>query len=223
MPFTLAIVGRPNVGKSTLFNRLVGRRLALVDDQPGVTRDLREGAGRLGPLRFTVVDTAGLEEVTDASLPGRMRALTERAVDAADVCLFLIDARTGVTATDRTLAELLRKRAPQVILVANKAEGRAAEAGLIEAWQLGLGDPVALSAEHGIGMDDLLRALEPVAAASPTRPRWSRSPTRSTDSVDEVGEGASLPAGARSKSPSWGGRTRASPPWSTRSSVRIAF
>jgi GTPase len=159
MSFTLAIVGRPNVGKSTLFNRLVGRRLALVDDQPGVTRDLREGAGRLGPLRFTVVDTAGLEEATDASLPGRMRALTERAVDRADVCLFMIDARVGVTPVDRTLAELLRKRAARVILVANKAEGRAAEAGLIEAWELGLGEPVAVSAEHGLGMDDLLRVL----------------------------------------------------------------
>src|SRR5918999_4091841 len=143
MSFTVAIVGRPNVGKSTLFNRLVGRRLALVDDQPGVTRDLREGAGRIGPLPFPVVDTAGLEEKTDASLPGRMRALTERAVDAADVCLFMIDARAGVTAVDRTLAELLRRRAARVVLVANKAEGRAAEAGLVEAWELGLGEPVA--------------------------------------------------------------------------------
>ena len=106
MSFTLAIVGRPNVGKSTLFNRLVGKRLALVDDQPGVTRDLREGAGRLGALRFRVVDTAGLEEATGASLAGRMRALTERAVEAADVCLFMIDARVGVTPMDRTLAEL---------------------------------------------------------------------------------------------------------------------
>src|SRR6188508_2054474 len=132
----VAIVGRPNVGKSTLFNRLVGRKLALVDDQPGVTRDLREGAGRLGPLRFTAIDTAGLEEATDASLPGRMRALTERAIDAADVCLFMIDARAGVTPVERTLTELLRKRAARVILVANKAEGRAAEAGLIEAWEL---------------------------------------------------------------------------------------
>ena len=114
-----------------------------------------------------MVDTAGLEEATDMSLPGRMRALTERAIDAADVCLFMIDARIGVTPVDRTLAELLRKRAPKVILVANKAEGRAAEAGLIEAWELGLGEPVALSAEHGVGMDDLLRALEPVAEGFP--------------------------------------------------------
>ena len=197
MPFTLAIVGRPNVGKSTLFNRLVGRRLALVDDQPGVTRDLREGAGRLGALRFTVVDTAGLEEVTDASLPGRMRALTERAINASDVCLFLIDARAGVTPVDRTLAELLRKRAARVILVANKAEGRAAEAGLIEAWELGLGEPVAVSAEHGQGMDDLLRALEPVAEAFPDAAEVvdvdGGEPV--DDEVDEEGEGAALPAG----------------------------
>ena len=162
-----------------------------------MTRDLREGAGRLGALRFTVVDTAGLEEVTDASLPGRMRALTERAVDAADVCLFMIDARAGVTPVDRTLAELLRKRAARVILVANKAEGRAAEAGLIEAWELGLGEPVALSAEHGIGMDDLLRALEPVAAAFPDAAEVVEvdGGEEIDDSVDEEGEGAALPAG----------------------------
>ena len=133
MSFTLAIVGRPNVGKSTLFNRLVGKRLALVDDQPGVTRDLREGAARFGPLRFTVIDTAGLEEATDESLQGRMRALTERAVDMADVCLFLVDARAGVTGSDQMLAELLRKRAARVILVANKVEGRASEQGLLDA------------------------------------------------------------------------------------------
>jgi GTP-binding protein len=197
MPFTLAIVGRPNVGKSTLFNRLVGRRLALVDDQPGVTRDLREGAGRLGALRFTVVDTAGLEEATAESLPGRMRALTERAVAAADVVLFMIDARTGVTPVDRTLAELLRKRAARVILVANKAEGRAADAGLIEAWELGLGEPVAVSAEHGIGMDDLYRALEPVAAEFPDAAEVVEVDVGEPvdDSVDEEGEGAALPAG----------------------------
>ena len=197
MSFTVAIVGRPNVGKSTLFNRLVGRRLALVDDQPGVTRDLREGAGRLGPLRFTAIDTAGLEEATDASLPGRMRALTERAIDAADVCLFMIDARAGVTPVERTLTELLRKRAARVILVANKAEGRAAEAGLIEAWELGLGEPVALSAEHGLGMDDLLQALEPIAAGFPGASEIVEVDGGQPvdDSVDEEGEGAALPAG----------------------------
>ena len=133
MTFTLAIVGRPNVGKSTLFNRLVGRKLALVDDQPGVTRDLREGVARLGPLRFTVLDSAGLEDATDDSLQGRMRRLTERAVDMADACLFLIDARQGVTATDQVVAEILRRKATPVILAANKSEGRAGESGFLEA------------------------------------------------------------------------------------------
>ena len=163
MSFTLAIVGRPNVGKSTLFNRLVGKRLALVDDQPGVTRDLREGAARLGDLRFTVIDTAGLEEVTDDSLQGRMRRLTERAVDMADICLFMIDARTGVTPTDEIFADILRKRSAHVILAANKGEGAAADAGVLEAWNLGLGEPMRLSAEHGEGMGDLLSVLMPIA------------------------------------------------------------
>ncbi len=164
MPFTLAIIGRPNVGKSTLFNRLVGKRLALVDNRPGVTRDLREGEARLGDLRFTVIDTAGLEEATDDSLPGRMRRLTERAIAEAEACLFLIDARAGVTALDRQLAEMLRRAHCPVILAANKCEGRAAEPGLYEAYELGLGEPVAISAEHGEGMGDLLAALDPVAA-----------------------------------------------------------
>ena len=163
MSISLAIVGRPNVGKSTLFNRLVGKNLALVDNQPGVTRDLREGQGRLGDLRFTVIDTAGLEEATDESLPGRMRKLTERAVDMADICLFMIDARIGVTPADETFASILRKRAENVILVANKSEGRAGEGGVIEAWGLGLGEPVSLSAEHGEGMGDLLSLLMPLA------------------------------------------------------------
>ncbi len=165
MSFSLAIVGRPNVGKSTLFNRLVGKRLALVDDQPGVTRDLREGAARLGDLRFTVIDTAGLEEATDESLQGRMRKLTERAVDMADICLFLIDARVGVTPADEVLAEILRKRATHVILGANKAEGNAAEAGVLEAYALGLGEPLRISAEHGEGMPDLYAMLQPLADA----------------------------------------------------------
>jgi len=163
MSFTLAIVGRPNVGKSTLFNRLVGKRLALVDDQPGVTRDLREGQGRLGDLRFIVVDSAGLEIAEDDSLQGRMRRLTERAVDEADVCLFVIDARVGVTAADEYFAEILRRRAKHVILAANKAEGRAGEAGAMEAYALGLGEPLRISAEHGEGMDDLYRVLLPLA------------------------------------------------------------
>ena len=163
MSFTLAIVGRPNVGKSTLFNRLVGKRLALVDDQPGVTRDLREGAARLGELRFTVIDTAGLEEATDESLQGRMRRLTERAVDMADICLFLVDARVGVTPADEIFADILRKRGRHVIVGANKAEGNAGEAGFLEAYGLGLGEPLRLSAEHGEGMIDLLDVLRPVA------------------------------------------------------------
>ena len=163
MSFTLAIVGRPNVGKSTLFNRLVGKRLALVDNQPGVTRDLREGAARLADLRFTVIDTAGLEQATDESLQGRMRKLTERAVDMADICLFMIDARTGVTPADEIFAEILRKRSAHVILAANKAEGSAADAGVNEAWALGLGEPIRLSAEHGEGLNDLYAQLMPLA------------------------------------------------------------
>ena len=155
--------GRPNVGKSTLFNRLVGRRLALVDDQPGVTRDLREGEARLGDLRFVVIDTAGLEDATDDSLQGRMRRLTERAVDMADICLFLIDGRAGVTAADQVFADILRRQGAQVILGVNKAEGRAAEAGFLDAYALGLGEPLRLSAEHGEGMDDLYRVLQPLA------------------------------------------------------------
>jgi len=161
MSFTVAIIGRPNVGKSTLFNRLVGRRLALVDDQPGVTRDLREGQAKLGDLGFTVIDTAGLEEVEDDSLPGRMRRLTERAVDRADLCLFLIDARAGVTPSDHVFADILRRRGATVIVAANKAEGRAGEAGMFEAYALGLGEVIGISAEHGEGMGDLYAALLP--------------------------------------------------------------
>lgn len=169
MSFVLAIVGRPNVGKSTLFNRLVGRRLALVDDQPGVTRDLREGAARLGDLRFTVIDTAGLEEATDDSLQGRMRRLTERAVDMADACLFLVDGRAGITPTDQMLADLLRRRDVPVLLGVNKAEGRGGEAGVLEAYSLGLGEPLALSAEHGEGMAELAVALTPMVEAAHAR------------------------------------------------------
>ena len=163
MSFVLAIVGRPNVGKSTLFNRLVGKRLALVDDRPGVTRDLREGAARLFDLRFTVLDTAGLELATDDSLPGRMRRLTERAVELADICLFVVDARAGITPADAEFADILRRKARHVILAANKAEGRAGEAGQLEAWELGLGEPVRLSAEHGEGLDELYDRLSPLA------------------------------------------------------------
>lgn len=163
MSFTLAIVGRPNVGKSTLFNRLVGKRLALVDDQPGVTRDLREGDARLGDLRFIVIDSAGLELAEDDSLQGRMRRLTERAVEEADICLFLIDARIGVTPADEIFADILRRKNAHVIVAANKAEGKAGDAGAIEAWSLGLGEPVRISAEHGEGLDDLYDMLRPLA------------------------------------------------------------
>lgn len=162
MSFTLAIVGRPNVGKSTLFNRLVGRKLALVDDQPGVTRDLREGAARLADLRFTIIDTAGLEDANDDSLEGRMRRLTERAVAMADATLFVMDARAGVTANDQVFADILRKSGRPVVLAANKAEGNAGQSGLLDAFSLGLGEPLALSAEHGEGMADLAAVLRPL-------------------------------------------------------------
>ena len=159
MTFSLAIVGRPNVGKSTLFNRLVGKRIALVDDQPGVTRDLREGDAKLGHLRFIAIDTAGLEEATDESLQGRMRKLTESAIGLADVCLFVIDARVGVTSLDHLFADILRKKAKHVILAANKSEGRAADPGFLDSFSLGLGEPLRISAEHGEGMADLLSEL----------------------------------------------------------------
>lgn len=163
MGFTVAIIGRPNVGKSTLFNRLVGRKLAIVHDEPGVTRDRREGEAVLGDLVMTVIDTAGLEEAFDDSLEARMRQQTERALDEADVALLLIDARAGVTPLDEHFASWLRGRGRPVILVANKCEGKAGEPGLYEAYGLGLGDPLPLSAEHGEGTADLYDALLPFA------------------------------------------------------------
>ena len=157
--FTIALVGRPNVGKSTLFNRLIGRRHALVDDTPGVTRDRREGAGRLADLHFQVVDTAGLEEADPESLAGRMRAQTERAIADADLVLMMVDARSGIMPLDEHFARLLRRRGDKVVLLANKSEGAAARAGLFEAFSLGLGEPVAISAEHNEGMADLYEAI----------------------------------------------------------------
>ncbi len=166
MSFTVAIVGRPNVGKSTLFNRLVGKRVAIVHDMPGVTRDRREGAATLLGMEFTVIDTAGYEDATGDSVEARMRRQTEMAVEEADVALMLIDSRAGVTPLDRHFADLLRKARTPVILVANKCEGRAGEPGLYEAYGLGLGEPVPVSAEHGEGLSDLFFALQPYAEAA---------------------------------------------------------
>lgn len=162
MSVKVAIIGRPNVGKSTLFNRLVGKKLALVDDAPGVTRDRREGEARLGDLSFTVIDTAGLEEGEALTLAGRMRAQTEAALADCDAILFLIDARAGLTPTDRHFAQLIRRAGKPILLVANKAEGKAGEAGAYEAFGLGLGEPLPLSAEHGDGLGELRDALAAV-------------------------------------------------------------
>jgi len=169
MSFSIAIIGRPNVGKSTLFNRLVGKRIAIVDDTPGVTRDRREGEGRLGDLEFIAIDTAGLEDAKGDKLEARMRAQTDVAVGEADLCLFVIDARAGVTPLDRHFADLLRRTSGQVHLVANKCEGSASDAGLYECHELGLGEPLAISAEHGEGMGDLYAALRPIAAVAEAR------------------------------------------------------
>src|SRR5438067_3533241 len=158
---TVAIVGRPNVGKSTLFNRLVGKRLALVDDQPGVTRDRREGDAKLLGLEFRLIDTAGFEDEAVETLPGRMRKQTEAAVREADAALFLIDAREGLTPLDEEIARWLRVESTPVIVVANKAEGRLAESAIFEGFRLGLGDPIPISAEHGEGVADLFEALRP--------------------------------------------------------------
>ena len=165
MALKLAIVGRPNVGKSTLFNRLAGRKLAIVDDRPGVTRDRRMAEGRLGDLDLELIDTAGFEDVSDESLEARMRIQTERALDECDAALFVIDAREGVTPLDRIFAELVRVRNKPVVVVANKAEGRAGDHGAAEAHGLGLGEPIELSAEHGEGMGELFAALVAIAPA----------------------------------------------------------
>ena len=156
---TIAIVGRPNVGKSTLFNRLVGKRLALVDDRPGVTRDRRTGDATLLDLDFEVVDTAGLEEAGADTLEGRMRTQTETAIASADLCLFMIDVKAGVMPQDRAFVEIMRRTAGKVILVANKSEARGAEAGMLDAFELGLGEPIGISAEHGVGMGELRDAI----------------------------------------------------------------
>jgi GTP-binding protein len=167
---TVAIIGRPNVGKSTLFNRLVGKRLALVDDRPGVTRDRREGEAKLLGLDFRVIDTAGFEDEDPQTLPGRMRQQTEAAVREADAALFLIDAREGVTSLDEEIGRWLRVETTPVIVIGNKAEGRAGEAGVLDAYRLGLGDPIPLSAEHGEGLADLFEAIRPHVEQEPAAP-----------------------------------------------------
>ncbi|NEU98839.1 ribosome biogenesis GTPase Der [Bradyrhizobium uaiense] len=167
MSFTIAIIGRPNVGKSTLFNRLVGQKLALVDDEPGVTRDRREGQAKLYDLEFTIIDTAGLDEGAKGSLTARMQEQTETAIELADALMFVIDARVGLTPTDRAFADFARKANKPVVLVANKAEGRHGEIGAMESYALGLGDPVQISAEHGEGMADLHEALSALVPETP--------------------------------------------------------
>src|SRR5215813_9068507 len=162
MSFTIAIIGRPNVGKSTLFNRLVGQKLALVDDEPGVTRDRREGEARLGDLEFTVIDTAGLDEGAKGSLTARMQEQTETAIKLADALMFVVDARAGLTPTDRAFADFARRADKPVLLLANKSEGKHGDAGAMEAYALGLGDPIQISAEHGEGMGELYDALRAV-------------------------------------------------------------
>ncbi len=170
MSFTVAIVGRPNVGKSTLFNRLVGKRLALVDDTPGVTRDRREAVAHLGDLAFRVIDTAGFEDAAPETLSGRMRAQTQAALADADFVLFVVDARAGILPDDRAFADLVRKAGKPALLIANKSEGRAGEAGAYEAYSLGLGEPLALSAEHAEGMVDLYAALRAAMPSNTAQP-----------------------------------------------------
>jgi GTP-binding protein len=197
MPFSVAIVGRPNVGKSTLFNRLVGKRLALVDDLPGVTRDRREGRARLGDLAFTAIDTAGLEDSAPESLTGRMQAQTEAAIGAADAILFLIDARTGPVPVDRAFADLVRRSGKPAILVANKSEGRAAQAGIGEAYALGLGDPVPISAEHGEGLSDLYDALRAALPGETARPEERKGRRKKEEAADDIESAAEPPATIR--------------------------
>ncbi|MBX3550598.1 MAG: ribosome biogenesis GTPase Der [Xanthobacteraceae bacterium] len=182
---SIAIVGRPNVGKSTLFNRLVGQRVALVDDTPGVTRDRREGEGKLGDLKFRIFDTAGFEEAGAESLAGRMRAQTESAIADADAILFLVDARAGLLPDDKVFAQIVRKSGKPAVVVANKSEGKAGAAGALEAYALGLGEPVNISAEHGEGMGELYDAL---VALLPEKEKASEFDEDGEDDAEEKAE-----------------------------------
>lgn len=188
MTFTVAIIGRPNVGKSTLFNRLVGKRLAIVDDAPGVTRDRREGEGNISDISFRLFDTAGLEDATDDSLESRMREQTERAVGEADVALLLVDGRVGITPTDEHFANWLRRQKTPVLIGVNKCEGNQGESGRLEAYGLGLGDPIGLSAEHGLGLDGLYDALLPYHEAA--KARLESQQTGDDDVFEDRGEEA---------------------------------
>jgi GTP-binding protein len=190
MTLKLAIVGRPNVGKSTLFNRLAGRRLALVDNRPGVTRDRREATGELLGLDLLLIDTAGFEDVSGERLEARMRAQTQAAIVDADIVLFLIDARAGISALDRTFADVLRRASKPVLVGANKCEGTAADPGVIEAFSLGLGEPIALSAEHGLGLYELAHALHDLIAsrAELAHLRASLDQEAQEEGVDEADE-----------------------------------
>jgi GTP-binding protein len=186
MSATIAIVGRPNVGKSTLFNRLTARRTALVSDMPGLTRDRREGEAEIGGHKVMLVDTAGLEEAPPGSIAARMRAQSEAAISRADLVLFVLDAREGVVPADAAFARAVRQSGRPVVLVANKCEGRASESGFYEAYQLGLGDPIAISAEHGEGLGDLVDAILAALGLEPERRRKDDS-----DGGLEAEEGAS--------------------------------
>src|ERR1700733_4900972 len=181
MSFTIAIIGRPNVGKSTLFNRLVGQKLALVDDEPGVTRDRREGEARLGDLEFPVIDTAGLDEGARGSLTARMQEQTEAAIKLADALMFVVDARAGLTPTDRAFADVARRADKPVLLLANKSEGKQGDAGAMEAYALGLGDPIQISAENGEGLGELYDALRALMGEPPEEADESDEPVEEED------------------------------------------
>lgn len=187
MTLKVAIIGRPNVGKSTLFNRLVGKRIALVDDTPGVTRDRREGAARIADLEFIAIDTAGLEDIRDASLESRMRQQTEAAVQDADITFFMIDVRAGITPMDKHFADWIRGTGQPAVLLANKCEGKGTEAGLLEAFELGMGEAIPVSAEHALGLDDLYQTLRSFSDEN------IHSETEDDDNEDEDEDQENLP------------------------------